>query len=204
MSKCTGGFDDDVKCYKDGKVPLYKNKYFWIILVIITIFTVGVDKYKGDRDIRQEVSIIEKNFNREDYLTKDMEKIGTYFERYDDILNNWQELLLEIGNEKIDNNNIAEKTDVFKKDFRELYMYFEAVEIDSLKDENLKEMEKIKEEAKESCINFSISIDKLNKLIKNGQYNEKNQEQVKEYLKKSKNLMESSRERYNKLIKEIQ
>lgn len=200
MAKCTGGFDDDVKCYKDGKVPLYKNKYFWIILIIITIFTVGVDKYKGDRDIRQEVSTIEKNYNREDFLTKDIEKVSTYFDKYDDILNNWQKLLLEIGNGKIDNNSIAERTELFKKDFRELYMYFDAVEIDNLKDEDLKSLVDMKDKSKKACIDFSLAIDKLNKLIKNGQYNEKNQEQVKEYLKKSKTLIDESREIYNNLI----
>lgn len=200
MAKCTGGFDDDVKCYKDGKVPLYKNKYFWIILIIITIFTVGVDKYKGDRDIRQEVSTIEKNYNREDFLTKDIEKVSTYFDKYDDILNNWQKLLLEIGNGKIDNNSIAERTELFKKDFRELYMYFDAVEIDNLKDEDLKSLADMKDKSKKACIDFSLAIDKLNKLIKNGQYNEKNQEQVKEYLKKSKTLIDESREIYNNLI----
>lgn len=200
MAKCTGGFDDDVKCYKDGKVPLYKNKYFWIILIIITIFTVGVDKYKGDRDIRQEVSTIEKNYNREDFLTKDIEKVSTYFDKYDDILNNWQKLLLEIGNGKIDNNSIAERTELLKKDFRELYMYFDAVEIDNLKDEDLKSLADMKDKSKKACIDFSLAIDKLNKLTKNGQYNEKNQEQVKEYLKKSKTLIDESREIYNNLI----
>lgn len=203
MAKCTGGFDDDIKCYKDDKTPLYKNKYFWIILIIITIFTVGVDKYKAEKDIKKEVATIEENYNKKDYITKDIKEVENFYKNYDEIVENWQKLLLDIGNNKLSDDKIVENTVKFKDDFRALYISFDGIEIDNLEKENLEKLEKVKKDAKKSCIDFSLSIDKLNKLIKNNQYNEKNQKQVKEYLKTSKNLMEESREGYKKLLEDL-
>ena len=203
MAKCTGGFDDDIKCYKDDKTPLYKNKYFWIILIIITIFTVGVDKYKAEKDIKKEVATIEENYNKKDYITKDIKEVENFYKNYDEIVENWQKLLLDIGNNKLSDDEIVENTVKFKDDFRALYISFDGIEIDNLEKENLEKLEKLKKDAKKSCIDFSLSIDKLNKLIKNNQYNEKNQKQVKEYLKTSKNLMEESREGYKKLLEDF-
>lgn len=203
MAKCTGGFDDDIKCYKDDKTPLYKNKYFWIILIIITIFTVGVDKYKAEKDIKKEVATIEENYNKKDYITKDIKEVENFYKNYDEIVENWQKLLLDIGNNKLSDDEIVENTVKFKDDFRALYISFDGIEIDNLEKENLEKLEKVKKDAKKSCIDFSLSIDKLNKLIKNNQYNEKNQKQVKEYLKTSKNLMEESREGYKKLVEDL-
>lgn len=203
MAKCTGGFDDDIKCYKDDKIPLYKNKYFWIILIIITIFTVGVDKYKAEKDIKKEVATIEENYNKKDYITKDIKEVENFYKNYDEIVENWQKLLLDIGNNKLSDDEIVENTVKFKDDFRALYISFDGIEIDNLEKENLEKLEKVKKDAKKSCIDFSLSIDKLNKLIKNNQYNEKNQKQVKEYLKTSKNLMEESREGYKKLVEDL-
>lgn len=203
MAKCTGGFDDDIKCYKDDKTPLYKNKYFWIILIIITIFTVGVDKYKAEKDIKKEVATIEENYNKKDYITKDIKEVENFYKNYDEIVENWQKLLLDIGNNKLSDDEIVENTVKFKDDFRALYISFDGIEIDNLEKENLEKLEKVKKDAKKSCIDFSLSIDKLNKLIKNNQYNEKNQKQVKEYLKTSKNLMEESREGYKKLLEDL-
>ena len=203
MAKCTGGFDDDIKCYKDDKTPLYKNKYFWIILIIITIFTVGVDKYKAEKDIKKEVATIEENYNKKDYITKDIKEVENFYKNYDEIVENWQKLLLDIGNNKLSDDKIVENTVKFKDDFRALYISFDGIEIDNLEKENLEKLEKVKKDAKKSCIDFSLSIDKLNKLIKNNQYNEKNQKQVKEYLKTSKNLMEESRESYKKLVEDL-
>lgn len=203
MAKCTGGFDDDIKCYKDDKTPLYKNKYFWIILIIITIFTVGVDKYKAEKDIKKEVATIEENYNKKDYITKDIKEVENFYKNYDEIVENWQKLLLDIGNNKLSDDEIVENTVKFKDDFRALYISFDGIEIDNLEKENLEKLEKLKKDAKKSCIDFSLSIDKLNKLIKNNQYNEKNQKQVKEYLKTSKNLMEESREGYKKLVEDL-
>ncbi|NMB09831.1 MAG: hypothetical protein GX982_03965 [Tissierellia bacterium] len=203
MAKCTGGFDDDIKCYKDDKTPLYKNKYFWIILIIITIFTVGVDKYKAEKDIKKEVATIEENYNKKDYITKDIKEVENFYKNYDEIVENWQKLLLDIGNNKLSDDEIVENTVKFKDDFRALYISFDGIEIDNLEKENLEKLEKVKKDAKKSCIDFSLSIDKLNKLIKNNQYNEKNQKQVKEYLKTSKNLMEESREGYKKLLEDF-
>lgn len=203
MAKCTGGFDDDIKCYKDDKTPLYKNKYFWIILIIITIFTVGVDKYKAEKDIKKEVATIEENYNKKDYITKDIKEVENFYKNYDEIVENWQKLLLDIGNNKLSDDEIVENTVKFKDDFRALYISFDGIEIDNLEKENLEKLEKLKKDAKKSCIDFSLSIDKLNKLIKNNQYNEKNQKQVKEYLKTSKNLMEESREGYKKLLEDL-
>lgn len=203
MAKCTGGFDDDIKCYKDDKTPLYKNKYFWIILIIITIFTVGVDKYKAEKDIKKEVATIEENYNKKDYITKDIKEVENFYKNYDEIVENWQKLLLDIGNNKLSDDEIVENTVKFKDDFRALYISFNGIEIDNLEKENLEKLEKLKKDAKKSCIDFSLSIDKLNKLIKNNQYNEKNQKQVKEYLKTSKNLMEESREGYKKLLEDL-
>lgn len=203
MAKCTGGFDDDIKCYKDDKTPLYKNKYFWIILIIITIFTVGVDKYKAEKDIKKEVATIEENYNKKDYITKDIKEVENFYKNYDEIVENWQNLLLDIGNNKLSDDEIVENTVKFKDDFRALYISFDGIEIDNLEKENLEKLEKVKKDAKKSCIDFSLSIDKLNKLIKNNQYNEKNQKQVKEYLKTSKNLMEESREGYKKLVEDL-
>lgn len=203
MAKCTGGFDDDIKCYKDDKTPLYKNKYFWIILIIITIFTVGVDKYKAEKDIKKEVATIEENYNKKDYITKDIKEVENFYKNYDEIVENWQKLLLDIGNNKLSDDEIVGNTVKFKDDFRALYISFDGIEIDNLEKENLEKLEKVKKDAKKSCIDFSLSIDKLNKLIKNNQYNEKNQKQVKEYLKTSKNLMEESREGYKKLLEDF-